>query len=79
MVSAMGNMFPISEIRRVAAELQCDPRSVEAELSGRRVRGMVGERIRRYLTTRGVLPAQAEASVAHASALLGARHRGGVF
>lgn len=72
-------MPTVPEIRRIAAELQCDPRSVEAELSGRRVRGMVGERIRRYLSARGALLVQAEGAAANASASLGARRRGGVF
>lgn len=44
----------LQDIRRLAAELAVDPRSVQAEIEGRRVRGMAGDRIRRALAARGV-------------------------
>lgn len=59
MVSVMAHPLSIIEIRRIAVELECDPRSVESEINGRRVRGVVGERIRRYLEQRGVAPSAA--------------------
>jgi hypothetical protein len=39
-------------IREVAWEAQADPRSVARELRGERVRGVVGDRIRRALRKR---------------------------
>jgi hypothetical protein len=52
------------ELRRIvlaiAADEYVDPRSVRAELSGRRVRGMVGQRIRRALLRYDLLPPQQE-------------------
>lgn len=59
MVSVMAHPLSIIETRRIAVELECDPRSVESEINGRRVRGVVGERIRRYLEQRGVSPSAA--------------------
>jgi hypothetical protein len=53
MMLVMAHTLSIIEIRRIAVELECDPRSVESEINGRRVRGVVGERIRRHLETRG--------------------------
>ena len=47
------------EIRRIACdhEVQADPRSVRRELDQPgSVRGMVGERIRRALAKRGIVP-----------------------
>lgn len=38
--------------REIAVEAGCDPRSVSRELSGHRVRGIVGERIRQALRRR---------------------------
>ena len=45
---------PIAEVRRIAAELEVDPRSVEKELRRERVRGIAGEKIRRALEARGL-------------------------
>lgn len=39
-------------IREIAFEAQADPRSVARELRGERVRGVVGDRIRRALRAR---------------------------
>jgi hypothetical protein len=39
-------------LREIAYEAQCDPRSVARELRGERVRGVVGDRIRRALRKR---------------------------
>jgi hypothetical protein len=41
-------------VRRVAVEAEADPRSVSRELRGERVRGLVGERIRRILREHGL-------------------------
>jgi hypothetical protein len=41
-------------IRALAAELRCDPRSIVAELAGRRVRGAAGEIIRQRLQAMGM-------------------------
>jgi hypothetical protein len=41
-------------IRRIAVDTMTDPRSVAAELAGKRVRGLAGERIRRALRTAGL-------------------------
>jgi hypothetical protein len=40
-------------MRRLAVEAMCDPRSIAAELAGRRVRGVVGERARAVLRAAG--------------------------
>lgn len=45
--------------REIAVEARCDPRSVLRELRGERVRGVVGERIRRALRARS-LPCSAD-------------------
>jgi hypothetical protein len=39
-------------VREIAWEAQCDPRTVLRELRGERVRGIVGDRLRRALRRR---------------------------
>jgi hypothetical protein len=48
------------EIRAIAVELRADPRSIQSELAGRRVRGAVGIAIRRRLRELG-LPTSVQA------------------
>lgn len=43
-------------VRRLAVEAEADPRSVEARLRGKRVRGMAGHRIDRVLAKHGLAP-----------------------
>jgi hypothetical protein len=40
----------------IAAQAQCDPRSVQKRLRGERVRGLAGARIDRVLDKRGLRP-----------------------
>ncbi len=41
-------------VREIALEAEVDPRSVRKMLSGKRVRGVAGDRIRRALKRRGL-------------------------
>lgn len=43
-------------IRRLAVEAEADPRSVEARLRGKKVRGLAGHRIDRVLAAHGLTP-----------------------
>lgn len=43
-------------IRRLAVEAEADPRSVEARLHGKKVRGLAGHRIDRVLEAHGLPP-----------------------
>lgn len=62
------------EVRRLAAEIEVDPRSVNAVLAGRHVRGVAGDKIRRALAARGVaLPAVAPVPLAAAAMRAGGR------
>lgn len=49
-------------IREIAFEAQADPRSVARELRGERVRGVVGDRIRRALRARDLPTSDSEAA-----------------
>jgi len=42
-------------VLEIAAESECDPRSVRRRLRGERVRGLAGDRIDRTLARRGLL------------------------
>ena len=42
-------------LRRLAVEASCDPRTIQAVLDGRDVRGLPGERARKALIAAGML------------------------
>jgi hypothetical protein len=48
--------IPAGQLRRIAVDADADPRSVRAVLRGRRLRGMVDDRVRRALQDHGITP-----------------------
>lgn len=50
------------DVRRLAAEIEVDWRSVAKQLRGEHVRGLAGDRIRRTLRERGLLTEEKEAT-----------------
>jgi hypothetical protein len=51
-----GRTVDAAMLRRLAVLSESDPRSVRNEISGKRVRGLSGHRIRRVLHAEGLLP-----------------------
>lgn len=47
--------FDTAELRRIAVEVDADPRTVRKILAGEIVRGVLGRRLRRELARRGYL------------------------
>lgn len=74
MVSPMAHPMSVMQARRIAVALDCDPRSVLSEARGKRVRGIVGEKIREYFASNGITPAVAVAMETHLG--IASIHRG---
>lgn len=49
--------FDTAELRRIAVEVEADPRTVRKILAGKKVRGVLGRRLHRELERRGYLDA----------------------
>jgi hypothetical protein len=58
------NVVDILTVREIALEASCDPRSVQRELGGERVRGLAGDRIRRALRKRDLPTSETKAEAA---------------
>ena len=60
----LGDRIDKATLRALAAEIECDPRSIEKELKAARgeeahVKGMAGHRIRRALAAKGLIAVEA--------------------